>query len=103
METTVGISHCPDDSSHIVKFLVVLRLGPLVLSFRQELLVVLRRIVVCIEKVFKIVETDDIVPFPLLPVLGIQAEGERKQEQNGVKSVFHRVIDYCQSLSLVLK
>ena len=63
VETTVGIGHRPDDGSHIVEFLCVLGLGPLVLSFRQELLVVLRRVIVGVKKVLKVVETYDIIPF----------------------------------------
>ena len=65
METAVGLRHGTDDSRHIMELLLVFDIRPLVLALRQELLVVLDRVVVSIEQVLEIVEPYDIVP--LLP------------------------------------
>ena len=63
METSVGIGHRPDDGSHIAEFFGILCLCPLVLSLREELFVVLRRVIVGVKKVLEVVETYDIAPF----------------------------------------
>ena len=61
MPGTVLLLHGPDHLGHVLKLLLILRLGPLVLSFRKELRVVLDRIVIYVEQVFQIIETHDIV------------------------------------------
>ena len=61
MERPVFTGHCTDDGSHIVQFLLVLGICPLVLSLGQELLVVLCRIVECVEQILEVVEPDYIV------------------------------------------
>ena len=61
MPYAVFLLHRLDDLGHVLKFLLIFSLSPLILSFRKELLVVLCRVVVCIKQILKVVESDDIV------------------------------------------
>ena len=61
MKASIVLCHCGNDLGHVVHLLVVLLLGPPVLPVREELLVVLRRVVVDVEEVLKVIETHDIV------------------------------------------
>ena len=61
MEASIVLCHCGNDLGHVVHLLVVLLLGPPVLPVREELLVVLRRVVVDVEEVLEVIETHDIV------------------------------------------
>ena len=72
MPYTVILLHTLDNLCHVLKFLLILRFSPFVLSLRKELLIVLHRIIVCVKKVLQIVKTDDMVL--LTPVLGSQSD-----------------------------
>ena len=72
----VLILHRADDLGHVLKLLLIFCFSPLVPAFGKELLVVLRRIVVCVEKILKVVESHDII---LLALLGVCAGAENHQ------------------------
>ena len=78
----VVVGHRTDDFRHIVEFFLILRLRPLVLSFRKELAVVLDRVVVDVKKVLEIVEPDDVV---LLSFLRRCRKGHQNQESSNYK------------------
>ena len=81
MPCTVFLLHGPYDLGHVLKLLLILRFSPFVLSFRKELLVILCRVIVCVEQILKIVESDDIV---LFAPLGISAGAEKHQGCQGI-------------------
>ena len=87
MPCTVFLLHGLDHLSHVLKFLLVLCLSPLVLSFREELLVILCRIVVCVEEILKVVESDHIVLRTLF--LCISSGAEKRQSRQYNKYSFH--------------
>ena len=57
MVTAALLCHLLDDGGHVVQFLVVFGLGPLVAPVGEELVVVLGRVVVYVEEVLQVVET----------------------------------------------
>ena len=78
----VVVGHRTNDFRHIVEFFLILRLRPLVLSFRKELVVVLDRVVVDVKEVLKVVEPDDVV---LLSFLRRCRKGHQNQESSNYK------------------
>ena len=81
--------------SHIVELLLILGLGPLVLSVRKELFVILGRIVIDIEEILEIVESHDVF---LLLSKALDAE---HQGGNCYEYFFHFIMVYFHQLSLV--
>ena len=75
----VLLLHGADDLSHVVEFLAVLDLGPLVCSVGKILVIVLAFVMVGVKQVFKVVETDHMA---LLDLLG---SGKRNQDEKGKK------------------
>ena len=66
MPCSVLLLHGLYDLGHVLKLLLIFRLSPFVFSFREEFLVVLRRIVVCVKEILQIVESYDMVLFTIL-------------------------------------
>jgi len=91
---SVLVLHRVDDAGNVVELLLILCLGPLVLPFRKELLVILDRVIVGVEKVLDIVEPYDIV---LLLGKGRYADQKKKRQK---KYFFHyklNIVQYHQS------
>ena len=86
---TVFIPHRIDYTGDVVQFLFIFGLRPLVLSFRKELFVILDRIVIDVEKIFDIVESDDIIL-----LLGVSQDAGQ-QENRQKKYLLHKKLN-CQ-------
>ena len=61
VECPVGLGHLRYDSGHIVELLPVFDFSPLILSVRKELVVILPVLVVGVEEILEIVESDNVV------------------------------------------
>ena len=61
MERSIFFCHSTYDRSHVMQLLLVLGVCPLVLPFWKEFLVVLCRVIECVEQVLEVVEPDHIV------------------------------------------
>ena len=100
--TTVVILHRPDNLCHILHFLCIFLGSPVVLAVRKILLVIFRRIIIDIEEILKIVESDYMALRPC--VLRIRHNSGKQYEYEQIKSLLHTYI--CgyrfQNLSFVL-
>lgn len=90
VEAAVGISHGADDGSHVGELLLILDISPFVLTVRQELLIVLCRIVISVEQVFQIVETYDIVLVRLACLCLCGHRKKHHQDGNQSNCSFHQ-------------
>ena len=94
----VVVGHSSDDRGHIGEFLLVFCLCPLVLAFREILLVVFHRVVIDVKQVFKVVKAYDIVLLGLLSGT-FGGNGCRNQECGYCcQGLFHFVfcVIFCQ-------
>ena len=87
MESAVGLCHLCNDSGHIMEFLLILHLCPLILSVWKKFLIVLYRVIIGIKQILKIVESDDIV-FGAF-VLSFSAYAKQQERRNNDKYLFH--------------
>ena len=79
--------HRPDDLGHVVKFLAILHLGPLVGTVRQVLIVVLAFVMICVEQVLEIVEPNDMAFLhSLSPAHRGKDQQGRQGQRNAVES-----------------
>ena len=110
VEGSVGLCHFRNDGGHVVEFLLILDVSPLVGPVRKELVVVLSLLVIGVEEILQIVEPDDVI----LPGLERIAAGhigrQRKQERGGRQQgndcnmrFFHNVNMLIIRISLRLK
>ena len=72
VEGSVGFCHFRNDGGHVVEFLLIFDVSPLVGSVRKELVVVLSLFVIGVEEILQIVEPDDVI----LPGLECVATGQ---------------------------
>ncbi len=75
----VVVGHSADYRRHIVELLVVLGLGPVVFALRSVFLVIFHRVVIDVEKVLEVVESDDIVLTGLLRPGGKAHKKQQKE------------------------
>ena len=81
MPYLVLVLHCTDSTGHVLELFLVLGLCPLVGAVGKILIVVLSVVVIRIEEVLKVVETNDVA------LLAVCFAGKRGQYQNNCKGV----------------
>ena len=74
---TVLVLHLLYDLRHIGNLLLILHFGPFVGTVRKKFRVILDRVVIYVEEILKVVESDDIRTAALL--LGIRTPAEKRQ------------------------
>ena len=79
---TVLLLHSLDHLGHILKLLLILGLGPLVLSFGKELRIIFHRVIIDVEEILQIVESYHIALFTLLLSISSGAEQHQSRQNN---------------------